>query len=304
MRPKVLYAEDDLGSFRDLAEALDYQGIECEQASDGSEALALATSGGARYAAIVVDLGLPQGNDARLTRRGGDNMIPKPVGLVVAELIRAIDPRTPVLAFTRWRAQTSDQTRQWFRQRSLDEKGCLGLYFKSTPDECALVRRLAALAFPDRVMDRVPYFIIHGHDETTRSSLCRRLEARTRVLPVILDIHRQPGRSIIEQFEDYANNAAGAIALFTEDDWGRAGRAETEEARRVRQNVLFEVGYCLGHFGRRSDRVILLTRGQPELPSDLAGLPNPPIELPENLDLDTGIDRVLDRLAIVLDRYS
>lgn len=76
------------------------------------------------------------------------------------------------------------------------------------------------------------------------------------------------GETLPEKFERLAAEVDGAIALATPDDTG-APRGETPQDR-ARQNVWLEVGWFWGKLGRA--RVLLLTRGDPEIPSDLSGL--------------------------------
>ncbi len=45
-----------------------------------------------------------------------------------------------------------------------------------------------------------------------------------------------------------------------------------ENSRRARQNVIFELGYCMGKLGRKSGRVIVLLKGDVDIPSDLGGI--------------------------------
>ena len=55
--------------------------------------------------------------------------------------------------------------------------------------------------------------------------------------------------------------------LLTPDDSGTS-----EEKKRARQNVIFELGYFYGKLGRKSGRVLLLHKGNLELPNDLSGI--------------------------------
>lgn len=67
-------------------------------------------------------------------------------------------------------------------------------------------------------------------------------------------------------------NTTLAFVLLTPDDVGAPTTARDDEKRRARQNVILELGYFLGMFGRSAGRVFLLHKGPLELPSDLAGL--------------------------------
>src|SRR5207245_6640448 len=93
-------------------------------------------------------------------------------------------------------------------------------------------------------------------------------------LPEPIILHEQPnmGRTVIEKFENYAVESSIAFVLLTPDDVGGAASDPDEVKRRARQNVIYEMGYFHGRYGRQSGRVILLHQGPLEIPSDLAGL--------------------------------
>jgi predicted nucleotide-binding protein len=76
--------------------------------------------------------------------------------------------------------------------------------------------------------------------------------------------------TVIEKFEDFAGRAGFAVVLMTPDDVGCAVGKEQERALRPRQNVVLELGYFVGRLGR--SKTIVLTKGDPEMPSDVLGL--------------------------------
>ena len=114
-------------------------------------------------------------------------------------------------------------------------------------------------------------FIVHGHDEETRKEVEELVEALGWRPIVLLD---QPslGRTILEKFEDYARTTDLAFILLTPDDKGATNAAPDEEKARARQNVILELGYFLGIFRNRKGRVVLLHKGELEIPSDISGL--------------------------------
>lgn len=115
-------------------------------------------------------------------------------------------------------------------------------------------------------------FIVHGHDDTPKRELEDFLQNSLKLgTPIIL--HEQPsfGRSVIEKLEDVANEIEVVFVLLTPDNVVSVSSASTP-ARRARQNVIFELGYFLGKLERKRGRVILLHKGQLELPSDISGL--------------------------------
>jgi predicted nucleotide-binding protein len=109
-------------------------------------------------------------------------------------------------------------------------------------------------------------FIVHGHDEGMREGVARFLE-QIGFRAIIL--HEQPsqGRTIIEKVEAHGD-VSFAVILLTPDDEGRQIGGQLKP--RARQNVVLELGYFIGRFGRK--RVCALTRGNIEIPSDFAGV--------------------------------
>ena len=116
-------------------------------------------------------------------------------------------------------------------------------------------------------------FIVHGHDQTAKLALKNYLQ-NVVGLPEPIILHERPsmGRTIVEKFEEEAANVDLVLVLLTPDDRGASTTDSDDLKRRARQNVVFELGYFLGYFGRRSGKVILLHSGPLELPSDIAGL--------------------------------
>ncbi|CAG8866714.1 nucleotide-binding protein [Pseudomonas fluorescens] len=111
-------------------------------------------------------------------------------------------------------------------------------------------------------------FVVHGHDEAALQGLARFLE-KLGLEAIILKEQPDQGRTIIEKFEDTADDIGFAVVLLTPDDLGASVKAETSDAR-ARQNVIFELGYFAGKLGR--GRVCLLRKGHVEIPSDLYGV--------------------------------
>lgn len=111
-------------------------------------------------------------------------------------------------------------------------------------------------------------FVVHGHDEAALQSLARFLE-KLGLEAIVLKEQPDQGRTIIEKFEDSADDVGFAVVLLTPDDIGGSVKAASGETR-ARQNVVFELGYFAGKLGR--GRVCLLRKGNVEIPSDLYGV--------------------------------
>lgn len=109
-------------------------------------------------------------------------------------------------------------------------------------------------------------FIVHGHENETKLELKNYVQNTLKLgEPIILAEKASGGLTIIEKFEKYASGCNLVFVLLTPDDvYG------TE--KRARQNVIFEMGYFLGKLGRKSGRVILLYKGDLDIPNDISGL--------------------------------
>lgn len=119
---------------------------------------------------------------------------------------------------------------------------------------------------------RVPRsFIVHGHDEVLTLAVKNMLQNELGLSePTILRDQADRGRTIIEKFEAHAGRADLAFVCLTPDD-EIVGKGAPNK-RRSRPNVIFELGFFYAKFQRERGRVILLYKGDTELPSDLSGL--------------------------------
>ena len=102
-------------------------------------------------------------------------------------------------------------------------------------------------------------FIIHGHDEASKSQVARLIQ-KLDLVPVILGEQPNRGRTIIEKLERNSD-VAYAVAILTPDD---------SSGTRARQNVILELGQFMSKLGR--EKVAILYRPDVELPSDIKGV--------------------------------
>ena len=117
-------------------------------------------------------------------------------------------------------------------------------------------------------MNSTRIFVVHGRDGGTKDTTARFL-TNLQLDPVVLQEQPNQGRTIIEKFEDYVD-VGFAVVLFTPDDEGGLAGDQQEVKPRTRQNVIFEQGFFLGRLGR--DRVVVLVKGDVEIPSDYSGV--------------------------------
>lgn len=109
-------------------------------------------------------------------------------------------------------------------------------------------------------------FIIHGHDQANALKLRDLLVERWRLDPKILSAKPWEGRTLIEKFEEEAQEAAFAVALITPDDAVLTAEGESFQGR---PNVIFELGWFCGKISRK--KVTILLKHGTALHSDLDG---------------------------------
>ena len=112
-------------------------------------------------------------------------------------------------------------------------------------------------------------FIVHGHDHAARDTVSEFVDSWN-LIPIILDAQPNKGRTIIEKFEQCANEVSFAIVLCTPDDVGAPKKNRDDLKPRARQNVIFELGYFIKALGRQ--QVCILCEEGVELPSDIQGI--------------------------------
>ncbi|MCB2089806.1 MAG: nucleotide-binding protein [Alphaproteobacteria bacterium] len=110
-------------------------------------------------------------------------------------------------------------------------------------------------------------FIVHGHDNDTKTTIARFLE-KMELEPIILHEQASRGKTIIEKIEQFAEVDFGVI-IYTPCDEGKS-KKETELKDRARQNVVFEHGYLIGKLGRGN--ICALLKGEVERPGDIDGV--------------------------------
>jgi len=110
-------------------------------------------------------------------------------------------------------------------------------------------------------------FIIHGHSGEAANSLQQLLKDEFKLESVILKNEANSGDSVIEKFESHACDCGYAFAIITSDD---RVENDSKEYFQARPNVMFELGWFYGRYGR--SRVCLLKQEGTQIPSDMGGI--------------------------------
>jgi CheY-like chemotaxis protein len=255
---RVLIVEDDHFFGQQIAELLRDRGVEIVLSSNAQDAFdaPVETCEGA-----VIDVMLP--NDPSLSgitneeSRGGFL-----TGVCVARRLRSRNPLLKIVLLSS--SVGGGEAESWAKSNDVSFLG-------KNEGRNGLLRILGKIGLG--VSNRAPRaFIVHGHDEVALMQLKDYLQNTLKwPEPIILRDQPNAGKTIIESFEEHASDVDGVFVLLTPDD--TAVTTESNDGkRRSRQNVIFEMGYFCGAFGRRSGRVILLHKGPIELPSDIGGL--------------------------------
>lgn len=106
-------------------------------------------------------------------------------------------------------------------------------------------------------------FITHGRSNDWRV-VQNFVERDVQLATIELEQEPAKGRTVIEKLEENAARCNSAVIVMTGDDL--ANDAES----RVRENVMHEIGFFQGRFGRKA--VVLLHEEGVNIPSNLAGL--------------------------------
>ena len=146
------------------------------------------------------------------------------------------------------------------------------------------------------ITDHKPVFIVHGHDHETRDDVSK-FVSNWGLTATILDKQANKGRTIIEKFEDCADEASFAIVLLTPDDVGASVKDKAHLKYRARQNVIYEWGYFSGSIGR--ERVCILYKGNLELPSDTQGVVY--VRMDDNGEWKQSIVREMETVGLLID---
>lgn len=252
---KVIIVDDDVYFLQSTKERLTDEGLEVITASSLSTAKKQIREHG-DAAAVVIDIMMPSDGESDLETQMGYKS-----GLVLARWITKEYPDIAVIGLS---GVKSLDVGNWFEQHGIP-------FFEKGSGE--FIDELNKLVFKENRLHRIKTFIVHGHDEEAKYDLKNYLQ-NTLKLPEPVVLHEQPslGRTIIEKFEEVADEVNLVFVLLTPDDFSHDLSGTEDAKRRARQNVIFEMGYFFGRLQRKKGQVLALYKGPLELPSDMAGV--------------------------------
>ena len=251
----ILLVEDDPNMLDKVTFNLEEQGCKVIGVNNVAAAEELIIKAEKKFDVALVDMYIPESNNSRPDRvmRGEQ----------LAYTIRKRSPNTIIIGMSinldrKPYTQITDLFSSFIYKKDLPhDKPPILLY--ETLD--------GILASP--VTKKPKIFIVHGHDGEGLLELKDYIQNTLRLgEPIILRDRASLGKTIIEKFESEARNVDIVFVLMTPDD--NSG-GETN-IRRTRQNVIFEAGFFYSKLQRTTGKVILLKKGELEIPSDISGM--------------------------------
>lgn len=213
-----------------------------------------------KYYAAIIDIMLPNNPDtsgiSNEESRAGYLS-----GVALARRIKQKKPEFPIILFSGYFG--SFEGEQWAKDNGI-------LFVSKEEGPSALKHCLQKIGVIKDVKPRA--FIVHGHDEHALSELKDYIQNDLKwQAPIVLREQPSSGKTIIEKFEDHASAVDCVFVLMTPDDLVKEKKGITNK-RRSRQNVVFELGFFYGQFGRKKGKTLVLHKGALQLPSDMQGI--------------------------------
>lgn len=259
-KPVVLFVEDETylrQAFVKLLQARGYDVI----CAEGPDAALRQMDGREHLDLLVTDIQMAVEPGTRLSEleTGGG----KTAGVALAKHLRHRFPRVPLIFWTSaYDPQLRDTTRKLSSARLIPKRR----------DPAEVLDAISEKLDDIKQGNRPRIFIVHGHDtellQEVRSVITGRFGLPE---PIVLREQGSFTKTLIEKIEQEAMNIDLVIVLLTPDDKVIA-EAEGRIVNRARQNVIFEFGYFMGLIGRGQGNIIVMHKGNVEMPSDVHGL--------------------------------
>lgn len=281
----ILWVEDDPLHIEDHIQALRDAGYEVLTAGSITDAKAILNS--LEPTVMITDIMFPPGDvsESKGTREGYIS------GIVLARWVRDSFPEIRIIGMS-----VVDDSRiiRWFKKHG---SGYIDKRLRINSDPIPFVDYINTVVEGGHARRPLKVFIVHGRDDLSKQELKNYLQNTLKLgEPIILHERPSLGRTILEKFEDEATNADLVFVLLTPDDTVYDSSTPNPLKRRARQNVIFEMGYFLAKLDRKGGRVLLLHKGELELPSDIQGI--------VYIDITNGIEAAGEKIRTELDDFE
>jgi predicted nucleotide-binding protein len=236
---RVMVVEDDIIFAQRLVELLLKNGLSVEHCASVEAAKALLIDTPIDVA--IIDLMLPPTFGTE--------------GIGLLEFLRRSAPKLNVIMMTSMQTKTTEYV------AAAMKSGAHFFIDKQSPDfNTKVLLNIKELL----AMMRDNVFISHGHNELLKLKLKDFVQSRLHRQAVILSEQPSRGLTIVEKLERASEKCKSAIILLTKDD------EQIDGGSRARQNVIHEVGFFQGKYGRKN--VVLICERGVELFSNISGI--------------------------------
>lgn len=261
-RPTVLIVDDDAYYRQNLREKLDDRDLTVLEAGSADEAIAISAKTAQQVAVALIDVRLPGGAGVSATHDS------RGAGIDVAKSLRERNSQMRIIGMSN---HTTEDMRTWFLDHghAYIEKQLI-TFEASNRSYLDLIEEAARNR---RTRKQPRCFIVHGHDHSTVHKLQKFIveELGWPAVTILVDLPAR-GRTIIEMFEEEARHVDVVFVLLTPDERAALASAPQDVKWRARQNVIFELGFFYAKLQRTRGRVLLLHKGEVEIPSDIRGV--------------------------------
>jgi CheY-like chemotaxis protein len=176
-------------------------------------------------------------------------------GLDLLRFIQGSHPDIPVLMMTHKDSGTTEVVADAMR---------LGARYFLDKQSPTVYEKMIEMIHELLADSRSSVFLSHGHNEVLWRRLRDFLVSRLGLSTIVLQELPSQGLTVVEKLERASERCRFAIILMTKDDEQRSGGV------RARQNVVHEVGFFQGKYGRHN--VVLLAEEGVELFSNISGI--------------------------------
>ena len=176
-------------------------------------------------------------------------------GLDLLRFIKEGSPHIPVLMMTHKDSGTTELVADAMR---------LGARYFLDKQSSTIYEKMVEMVHEVLAESRSNVFLSHGHNEVLWRRLRDFLVSRLKLNTIVLQDLPSQGLTVVEKLERASERCRFAIILMTKDDEQRSGGV------RARQNVVHEVGFFQGKYGRHN--VVLLAEEGVELFSNISGI--------------------------------
>jgi CheY-like chemotaxis protein len=257
----ILWVDDDRYATHVILNFEELRDYRFHIATNATEAFNKFKRNAPKFCAVILDVMMPPGDDFNEVECFGGYH----TGVVLARRMRELEPTLPILVVT----GIPDSS----IHRLFAEQSRTAVLLKPVWPKIIFNTLLSLIDQPRKQKHQPRMFVVHGHDNATKLELMHYLQNTLKLgHPIVLHEQANAGKTIIEKFEANSLGIEIVFVLLTPDDSASSTTTGAPTAGRTRQNVIFELGYFYGLMQRTKGHVILLYKGDVELPSDIHGI--------------------------------